>query len=85
MGRDGFIAFVPNEGGTHSTFESLIGVGVREIGRVNVIDAIEVNEYRSTQRKIEGCFSIESHLPLRNYIKKVLIFNQGIGTWKKIH
>ncbi len=31
-GRDGFIVFVPNEIGMRSTYEALVGAGVREIG-----------------------------------------------------
>ena len=43
-GRDGFIVFVPNEIGMRSTYEALVGAGVREIvgvGFSNTINGIE--------------------------------------------
>jgi hypothetical protein len=45
-GRDGFIVFVPNEIGMRSTYEALVGAGVREIGmardEVSAISSVEV-------------------------------------------
>jgi DUF2075 family protein len=40
-GRDGFIVFVPNEIGMRSTYEALVGAGVREMAGVGVVGDVE--------------------------------------------